>query len=74
MSKGAPNHPKQQSQEQQGMQKLWDFLKNHDAVYLGNPELKGELPQFLKKNKIKQGQPSQKQKDYEKALATLIGG
>jgi hypothetical protein len=65
VAKGAPDHPGKQTEQQKGMQDLWDFLYSHNAVFLGDPGLKEDLNQFLKKNKVKRGEPTEKQKEYE---------
>jgi len=65
VSKGAPSRPGKQTEKQEGMQELWNFLYNHNAVFLGDPDLKGELDKFLKVNKIKRREATAKQKEYE---------
>ena len=72
VSKGAPNHPKEQDEKQKGMQELWNFLRDHNAVFLGDPELKDELESFLKKNKVKRGRTTDKQKKYNDLIAKTV--
>lgn len=64
VSKGAPDRPGKQTEKQQGMQELWNFLYSRNAVFLGDPELKEELDQFLKENKVKRNKETKKQKEY----------
>lgn len=75
VSDGAPKHPSAQDEKQKGMQELWAFLRDRNAVFLGDPTLLDDLTKFLKTNKIKRGKTSDKQKDYlmtvEKVLAEV---
>ena len=64
VSKGAPDRPGKQTEKQQGMQELWNFLYSRNAVFLGDPGLKEELDQFLKNNKVKRNKETKKQKEY----------
>lgn len=64
VSKGVPDHPGKQTGEQQGMQELWNFLQNRNAVFLGDPGLKEELDRFLKENKVKRKKETKKQQEY----------
>jgi len=70
--KGAPDHPGKQTEKQKGMQELWNFLYNHNAVFLGDPGLKDELDQFLKKNKVKRDEPTEKQKEYDELIGKAV--
>jgi hypothetical protein len=64
VSKGAPDRPGKQTERQQGMQELWNFLYSRNAVFLGDPGLKEDLDRFLKANKVKRSKETRKQKEY----------
>lgn len=72
VSKGAPGHPGKQTEKQKGMQELWNFLYNHNAVFLGDPGLKEELGRFLKENRVKRNKETKKQKEYTEFIERPI--
>lgn len=69
---GAPVKPGKQTDEQKGMQKLWEFLRSHDAVFLGSPTLKKDLEQFLKDNKIRTENATPQQEKYNRLIAAIV--
>jgi len=72
VSKGAPSRPGKQTEKQEGMQELWNFLYSRNAVFLGDPGLKEELDRFLKENKVKRNEETRKQKEYTEFIERPI--
>jgi len=72
VSKGAPDRPGKQTEKQQGIQELWNFLYSRNAVFLGDPGLKEELDRFLKENKVKRNEETRKQKEYTEFIERPI--
>ncbi len=72
VSNGAPAKPGKQTDEQKGMQSLWDFLHNHNAIFVGDPGLDKELEDFLKRNHIRRGAVTDEQKDYNEKVKKVV--
>ena len=66
---GAPPHPKGKKVNdpiREGASELWELLRQHDAIFIGNPDLKDDLDKFLKDHNVKIGKPSKMQEKYIK--------
>ena len=76
VSKGAPSHPKAQTERQKGMQEAFDLLQSNNAVYVADPDFNTVLEDFKKKNKIKSKKATKTQEKYvkavEKAMPSLV--